>query len=42
MLSWIKALWVPVAFAVMVAVCYNIADNELTKMEHKDETKQIN
>ena len=33
MKDWIKVLWVPIAFVVMVTVCYNIADYELTKIE---------
>ena len=33
MRDWIKALWVPIAFVIIVAVCYSIADRELTKIE---------
>lgn len=30
---WIKVLWVPVAFMLLMAVCYHIADYELSLLE---------
>ena len=40
MLSWIKAVWVPIAFMLLVAVCYNIADDEFTQMEQRDVSRR--
>ena len=34
MKDWIKALWVPLVFIGMVAVCYNIADKKLSEIEN--------
>lgn len=34
MKDWIKALWVPVVFVIMTAMCYNIANEKLSEIEN--------
>jgi sensor domain CHASE-containing protein len=35
-MSLIRTLWVPIAFLLLVAMCYNIADDEFNQMEQRD------